>query len=68
MAGKNNRLGSGEISNMFDFSHGLNRPQPTLTTDPYRKPVPGRLGGVHMGDMTVAEEAVNISRILLIFL
>ena len=31
MAGKNNRLGSGEISNMFDFSHGLNRPQPTLT-------------------------------------
>ena len=28
----------------------------------------GRLGGVHMGDMTVAEEAVNISRILLIFL
>ena len=31
MAGKNNQLGSGEISNMFDFSHGLNRPQPTLT-------------------------------------
>ena len=28
----------------------------------------GRLGGVHMGDMTVAEEAVNMSRILLIFL
>ena len=25
----------------------------------------GRLGGVHMSDMTVAEEAVNISRILL---
>ena len=35
MAGKNNRLGSGEISNMFDISHGPNRPQPTLT---------GRLG------------------------
>ena len=34
MAGKNNRLGSGEISNMFDFSHG---PQPT-STDPYRTP------------------------------
>ena len=31
MAGKNNRLGSGEISNMFDISHGPNRPQPTLT-------------------------------------
>ena len=31
MAGKNNRLGSGEISNMF-----LTRPQPT-TTDPYRR-------------------------------
>ena len=27
----------------------------------------GRLGGVHMGDMTVAKEAVNMSRILLIF-
>ena len=35
MAGKNNRLGSGEISNMYDFLKGLNRPQPTLT---------GRLG------------------------
>ena len=31
MAGKNNRLGSGEILNMFDISHGPNRPQPTLT-------------------------------------
>ena len=31
MAGKNNRFGSGEISNMFDFSHGPNRPQATLT-------------------------------------
>ena len=30
MAGKNNRFESGEISNMFDISHGLNRPQPTL--------------------------------------
>ena len=37
MAGKNNRFGSGEISNMFDFLHGPNRPQPT-TTDPYRTP------------------------------
>ena len=27
----------------------------------------GRLGGVHMGGMTTVEEAVNISRILLIF-
>ena len=27
----------------------------------------GRLGGVHMGGMTAVEEAVNISRILLIF-
>ena len=27
-----------------------------------------RLGGVHMGGMTVAEEDVNMSRILLIFL
>ena len=26
MAGKNNRFGSGEISNMLDFSHGPNRP------------------------------------------
>ena len=34
MAGKNNRFGSGEISNMFDFSH---RPNQT-TTDPYRMP------------------------------
>ena len=33
MAGKNNRLGSGEISNMLIST----RPQPT-TTDPYRKP------------------------------
>ena len=35
MAGENNRFGSGEISNMSDFPHGPNRPQPTLT---------GRLG------------------------
>ena len=27
-----------------------------------------RLGGVHMGGMTVAEEAVNMSRILLILI
>ena len=53
MAGKNNRLGSGEISNMYDFSHSLNRPQPTLTgrlgqifeTDP-QKPLIGSLSRV----------------------
>ena len=55
MAGKNNRFGSGEISNMFDFSHGPNRPQPTLTgclglrklfqTDP-QKPLIGSLSHV----------------------
>ena len=32
MAEKTNRFGSGEMSNMFDFSHGLNRPQPTYRT------------------------------------
>ena len=52
MAGKNNRLGSGEISNMFDFSHGLNRPQPTkpgtkqiFETD-HQKPLLGSLSRV----------------------
>ena len=51
MAGKNNRLGSGEISNMFDISHGPNRPQPTLgtkqifETDP-QKPLIGSLSRV----------------------